>query len=70
MRKSRFSVEQVVAILREADRDPTALVATRHEGERIDHLHVAQEVRHLSGRRCSPLEAAGGGEGPAEEAGG
>ena len=30
MRKTRFSDEQIVAILREADRDPVVAVAKRH----------------------------------------
>lgn len=34
MRKTRFSDEQIVAILREADRDPVAAVAKRHGVQR------------------------------------
>jgi putative transposase len=30
MRKSKFSDEQIVVILREADRDPMSIVAKRH----------------------------------------
>ena len=30
MRKGRFSEEQMVAIIREGDRDPVAAVAKRH----------------------------------------
>jgi hypothetical protein len=38
MRKSKFTDEQVVAILRRGDRDPMAVVAQRSRGERADDL--------------------------------
>ena len=38
MRKSKFTDEQVVAILRRGDRDPMAVVATAAQGERTYDL--------------------------------
>lgn len=69
MRKSRFTDEQIVAIPREADRDPKASVAKKHGHFRADALHVAQALRRYAIGRCAPPEAARDGECTTEEAG-
>ena len=70
MRKVRFSEEQMVAIIREADREPMSAVAKRHGIKRADDLYLAQAFRRLSGERRAAPEAARGRECAAEEAGG
>ena len=49
MRKSRFSEEAMVTIVREADRDPVAEVAKRHK--------ISQQTIYLWRRRFGQLEA-------------
>jgi len=45
MKKARFTDEQIVAILREADNTPVAGVAKKAQDQRADGLHATQIVR-------------------------
>ena len=68
MRKGRFSEDQMVAIIREGDRDPVAAVAKRHGISEQTIYYLAQAFRCSAGERCQAPAAARGGECAAEEA--
>ena len=67
MKKSRYSDEQTVRILREADKAPVAEVTKRH-GVRAGHLWLAQAIWRDGCQRDKASEDLGARECPAEEA--
>jgi len=70
MRKVRFTEEQMVAIMREADREPVAVVAKRH-GISEQTIYVwRKRFGGLQSNDVRLAEATRGRECAAEEAGG
>jgi putative transposase len=69
MRKARFTEEQIVAIIREADREPVSMVAKRHGISEQTIYTWRKRFGGFQARRRPALEAARGRECATEEAG-